>query len=86
MKIARYELKVVYKKELILMMEDDVDSEDLLKNYLELLLKKCQKKAVRSSVKVVKSIVRQVKNVWKLMKMYDAQSVNTCVKLAGFVN
>lgn len=100
MKIARYELKVVYKKELILMMEDDVDSEDLLKifletqlkeeknrvNYLELLLKKCQKKAVRSSVKVVKSIVRQVKNVWQLMKMYDAQSVNTCVKLAGFVN
>ena len=53
---------------------------------LELLLKKCQKKAVRSSVKVVKSIVRQVKNVWQLMKMYDAQSVNTCVKLAGFVN
>lgn len=33
MKIARYELKVVYKKELILMMEDDVDSEDLLKNF-----------------------------------------------------
>ena len=25
MKIARYELKVVYKKELILMMEDDVE-------------------------------------------------------------
>ena len=82
MKIARYELKVVYKKELILMMEDDIDSEDLLKIFLE----KCQKKAVRSSVKVVKSIVRQVKNVWQLMKMYDAQSVNTCVKLAGFVN
>ena len=71
MKIARYELNVVYKKELILTMEDDVDSEDLLKifletqlkeekeqNYLELLLRKCQKKAVRSSVKVVKSIVR----------------------------
>ena len=35
MKIARYELKVVYKKELILMMEDDVDSEDLLKIFLE---------------------------------------------------
>ena len=34
MKIARYELKVVYKKELILMMEDDVDSEDLLKIFL----------------------------------------------------
>ena len=100
MKIARYELKVVHRKELILTMEDDVDSEELLKifletqlkeeknrmNYLELLLRKCQKKAVRSSVKVVKSIVRQVKNVWQLMKMYDAQSVNTCVKLAGFVN
>ena len=55
-------------------------------NCLELLLKKCQKKAARSSVKVVKSIVRQVKNAWQLMKMYDAQSVNTCVKLAGFVN
>ena len=100
MKIARYELKVVHKKELILTMEDDVDSEELLEifletqlkeeknrmNYLELLLRKCQKKAVRSSVKVVKSIARQVKNVWQLMKMYDAQSVNTCVKLAGFVN
>ena len=72
MKIARYELNVVYKKELILTMEDDVDSEELLEifletqlkeeknrmNYLELLLRKCQKKAVRSSVKVVKSIVR----------------------------
>ena len=100
MKIAKYELKVVHKKKLILTMEDDVDSEELLKiflktqlkeekdrvNYLELLLRKCQKKAVQSSVKVVKSIVRQVKNVWQLMKMYDAQSVNTCVKLAGFVN
>ena len=100
MKLARYELKVVHRKELILTMEDDADSEELLKifletqlkeeknrmNYLELLLRKCQKKAVRSSVKVVKSIVRQVKNVWQLMKMYDAQSVNTCVKLAGFVN
>ncbi len=77
MKIARYELKIVYRKELFLTMEDDVDSEELLKifletqlkeekeqnellgiNYLELLLRKCQKKAVRSSVKVVKSIVR----------------------------
>ena len=35
MKIARYELNVVYKKELILTMEDDVDSEDLLKIFLE---------------------------------------------------
>ena len=39
MKIARYELKVVYKKELILMMEDDVDSEDLLKIFWETQLK-----------------------------------------------
>ena len=31
MKIARYELKVVYRKELISTMEDDVDSEELLK-------------------------------------------------------
>ena len=39
MKSARDELKVVYKKELILMMEDDVDSEDLLKIFLETQLK-----------------------------------------------
>ena len=39
MKIARYELNVVYKKELILTMEDDVDSEDLLKIFLETQLK-----------------------------------------------
>ena len=39
MKIARYELKVVYKKELILTMEDDVDSEDLLEIFLETQLK-----------------------------------------------
>ena len=39
MKIARYELKVVHKKELILMMEDDVDSEELLKIFLETQLK-----------------------------------------------
>ena len=68
MKIARYELKVVHKKELILTMEDDVDSEELLKIFLEThvkeekeqngLLRKCQKKTVRSSVKVVKSIAR----------------------------
>ena len=43
MKIARYELKVVYKKELILMMEDDVDSEDLLKIFLETQLKEEKK-------------------------------------------
>ena len=39
MKIARYELNVVYKKELILMMEDNVDSEDLLEIFLETQLK-----------------------------------------------
>ena len=39
MKIARYELKVVHKKELILTMEDDVDSEELLKIFLETQLK-----------------------------------------------
>ncbi len=33
MKIARYELKVVYKKELILMMEDDVDSERSVEDF-----------------------------------------------------
>ena len=39
MKIARYELNVVHKKELILMMEDDVDSEELLKFFWETQLK-----------------------------------------------
>lgn len=39
MKIARYELKVVHKKELILTMEDDVDSEELLRIFLETRLK-----------------------------------------------
>ena len=53
---------------------------------MELLLKRYQKKAVRSSVKAVKSIVRRVKNVWQLMKMYAVQSVNICVKLVGNVN
>ena len=33
MKIARYELKVVHKKELILTMEDDVDSEDIVMSF-----------------------------------------------------
>ena len=100
MKIARYELKVVYKKELILTMEDDVDSEDLLEIFLETQLKeekeqhellgiiaeKVSEESCTEQCEVVKSIVRQVKNVWQLMKMYDAQSVNTCVKLPGFVN
>ena len=53
---------------------------------LELLLKRYRKKAVRSSVKAVKSIVRWVKNVWQLMKIHAVQSANICVKLAGFVN
>ena len=39
MKIAKYELKVVHKKELILTMEDDVDSEELLRIFLETQLK-----------------------------------------------
>ena len=39
MKIARYELKVVHKKELILTMEDDVDSEELLRIFRETQLK-----------------------------------------------
>ena len=39
MKIAGYELKVVHKKELILTMEDDVDSEELLKIFLETQVK-----------------------------------------------
>ena len=100
MKIARYELKVVYKKELILMMEDDVDSEDLLKIFLETQLKEekeqsellgiiAEKVSEESCTEQCESCQKycpQVKNVWQLMKMYDAQSVNTCVKLAGFVN
>ena len=89
MKIAKYELKVVHKKKLILTMEDDVDSEELLKIFLKTQLKEEKEQSELLGIiaeKVVKSIVRQVKNVWQLMKMYDAQSVNTCVKLAGFVN
>ena len=39
MKIARYELNVIYKKELILTMEDDVDSEELSEIFLETQLK-----------------------------------------------
>ena len=42
MKIARYELNVIYKKELILTMEDDVDSEDLLKIFLKTQVKEEQ--------------------------------------------
>ena len=100
MKIARYELKVVHKKELILMMEDDVDSEELLKIFLETQLKeekeqnelleiiaeKVSEEDCTEQCERCQNIVRQAKNAWQLMKMYDAQSVNTCVKLAGFVN
>lgn len=39
MKIAKYELKVVHKKELILTMEDDVDSEELLNIFLKTQVK-----------------------------------------------
>ena len=35
MKIVKYELSVIHKKELALTMEEDVDSEDLLKIFLE---------------------------------------------------
>ena len=42
MKIARYGLKVVYRKELILTMEDDVDSEELLKIFLKTHIYFCQ--------------------------------------------
>ena len=39
MKIVKYELSVIHKKELALTMEEDVDSEDLLKIFLETQLK-----------------------------------------------
>ena len=96
MKIARYELKVVYKKELILTMEDDVDSEELLKIFLETQLK--EEKEQNELLGIIaekvseKGCTEQCEScqkycpAWQLMKMYDAQSVNTCVKLAGFVN
>ena len=101
MKIARYELKVVYKKELILMMEDDIDSEDLLKIFLETQLKEEKEQSELLGIIAEKmseeSCTEQCEScqkycpaseecIWQLMKMYDAQSVNTCVKLAGFVN
>ena len=100
MKIARYELNVVYKKELILTMEDDVDSQELLKIFLETQLKEekeqsellgiiAEKVSEESCTEQCESCQKYCparKNVWQLMKMYDAQSVNTCVKLAGFVN
>ena len=39
MKIAKYELKIVHRKELFLTMEDDVDSQELLKIFLKTQLK-----------------------------------------------
>ena len=39
MKIAKYELKIVHRKELFLTMEDDVDSQELLKIFLETQVK-----------------------------------------------
>ena len=39
MKIVKYDLSLVHKKELILTMEDDVDSENLLKIFLETQVK-----------------------------------------------
>ena len=38
MKIVKYELSLVQKKELILTMEDNVDSENLLKMILSILV------------------------------------------------
>ena len=37
MKMVKYELAVVHKKDLILTMEEDVDSEEVLKIFLETL-------------------------------------------------
>ena len=45
MKIVKYELSLVHKKELILTMEDDVDSEDLLKIFLETQVKEEKEQA-----------------------------------------
>lgn len=39
MKIVKYDLLLIYKKELILTLEDDVDSEELLKVFLETQVK-----------------------------------------------
>ena len=39
MKIARYDLKLVYNYELFLLMEDDLESDDLLKIFVETQLK-----------------------------------------------
>ena len=35
MKIAKYELEIIQKKQLVLTMEDDVDSEELLEIFLK---------------------------------------------------
>ena len=47
MKIVKYELSVIHKQELILTMEDDVDSEDLLKIFLETQLKQFKGRVIR---------------------------------------
>ena len=97
MKIAKYELKVVHKKKLILTMEDDVDSEELLKIFLETQLKEEKEQSELLGIIAEEGCTEQCEScqkycpaseecIWQLMKMYDAQSVNTCVKLAGFVN
>ena len=45
MKIVKYELSLVQKKELILTMEDNVDSENLLKIFLETQVKEEKEQA-----------------------------------------
>lgn len=101
MKIVKYELSLVQKKELILTMEDNVDSENLLKIFLETQVKEekeqdgligiiAEKVSEESCTEQCESCQKYCpaseECIWQLMKMYDAQSVNTCVKLAGFVN
>ena len=97
MKIARYELKVVHRKELVLTMEDDVDSEELLKIFLETQLKEekeqnellgiiAEKVSEESCTDQCESCQKYCPASEECMatdEMYDAQSVNTCVKLAG---
>ena len=101
MKMVKYELAVVHKKDLILTMEEDVDSEELLKIFLETQVKEekeqnellgiiAEKVSEESCTGQCESCQKYCpaseECIWQLMKMYDAQSVNTCVKLAGFVN
>ena len=100
MKIVKYELSLVQKKELILTMEDNVDSENLLKIFLEtqvkeekeqdgligIIAEKVSEESCTEQCESCQKFVRRVKNVWQLMKMYAVQSVNICVKLVGDVN